>query len=222
MTSANRGKFILISNAHCIPYNQYEERERYSECIRNLDFDKSNMSQLLKYMGYDSKGGYQVKNSTKEEIKDFLKTKLIEIDNDSSSQYDSLVILFLSGKLLCEAGKIYDKNGDILPRREILDIIKECKHFKGKPKIIFVQSFSFTEETEPMDSMDPLDSIANDFIANCEPNTDDLFVVSSYPRIGQGPWIIGENMIGSYFIQALVHVFKNSAYKKSFMELLKE
>ncbi|XP_076087104.1 uncharacterized protein LOC143057634 isoform X3 [Mytilus galloprovincialis] len=149
MTSANRGKFILISNAHCIPDNQYEENkvtaERYSECIRNLDFDKSNMSQLLKYMGYDSKGGYQVKNSTKEEIKDFLKTKLIEIDNDSSFQYDSLVILFLSGKLLCDAGKIYDKNGDILPRREILDIIKECKYFKGKPKIIFVQSFSFTD-----------------------------------------------------------------------------
>ncbi|CAC5407345.1 unnamed protein product [Mytilus coruscus] len=227
MKSANRGKFILISNAQCIPcldsQNEQDKKkakrceERYSECIRNSDFDKSNMSQLLKYMGYDFKGGDQVQNLTKEEIKTFLKTKLMEIDSDASSQYDSLVILFLSGEIKCEAAKIYDKDGVFLPRNEILNIIKECKHFKGKPKVIFVQTYSFQEENKPHE-----DSTANDIIKKGGPNTDDIFMVSSYPRIEQGPWIIGEKVIGSYFIQALAHVFKNFAYKKSFMELLKE
>ncbi|CAG2237263.1 unnamed protein product [Mytilus edulis] len=177
------------------------------------------MSQLLKYMGYDLKADDQVENLTKEEIKKFLKTKLMEIDNDTSSQYDSLAILFLSGEIKCEAAKIYDKEGVFIPRKEILDIVKECKHFKGKPKVIFVQTYSFQDKTEPFDQTD---STANDIITKGVPNTDDIFMVSSYPRIEQGPWIIGENMIGSYFIQALVHVFKNFAYKKSFMELLKE
>ena len=76
MRSANRGKFILISNVQCIPcldsQNEQDKREaercaeRYSECIRNSDFDKSNMSQLLKYMGYDLKADDQVENLTKE------------------------------------------------------------------------------------------------------------------------------------------------------------
>lgn len=39
---------------------------------------------------------------------------------------------------------------------------------------------------------------------------------------GKGPWIRGENMHGSYFIQALIHVFKNQAHEKSFLELLEE
>ncbi|CAG2230323.1 unnamed protein product [Mytilus edulis] len=38
----------------------------------------------------------------------------------------------------------------------------------------------------------------------------------------QGPWVVGENMNGSYFIQGLIHVFKNSACEKSFIELLNE
>ncbi|XP_071145567.1 caspase-2-like [Mytilus edulis] len=229
MRSENRGKFILISNVQCIPCqdikNEKDKKEteicaeRYSECVRNSDFDKSNMSQLLKYMGYDLRAGDQVENLTKEEIKKFLKTKLMEIDNDTSSQYDSLAILFLSGEIKCEAAKIYDKEGNFIPRNEILNIVKECKHFKGKPKVIFVQTYSFQDKTEPLDQTD---STTNDIIKRGEPNTDDIFMVSSYPRIEQGPWIIGENMIGSYFIQALVHVFKNFAYKKSFMELLKE
>ncbi|VDI40132.1 Hypothetical predicted protein [Mytilus galloprovincialis] len=211
MTSAKRGKFILISNVQCIPcpesQNEKDKKEaescaeRYSECIRNSDFDKSNMSQLLKYMGYDFRAGDQVENLSKEqEIKEFLKTKLRKIDNDTSSQYGSMAILFLSGEIKCEAAKIYDKEGVFIPRNEILDIVKEYK-------------------TEPLDQTD---STTNDIIKRGEPNTDDIFMVSSYPRIEQGPWIIGENMIGSYFIQALVHVFKNFAYKKSFMELLQE
>lgn len=78
-----------------------------------------------------------------QEIKEFLKTKLEEIDNDTSSQYDSMAILSLSGEIKCEAAKIDDKEGVFIPRNEILNIVKECKHFKGKPKVIFVQTYSF-------------------------------------------------------------------------------
>ncbi|VDI34554.1 Hypothetical predicted protein [Mytilus galloprovincialis] len=155
MRSEYRGKFILISNVQCIPclesQNEKDKKEAeicaesYSECIRNSDLDKSNMCQLLKYMGYDFKAGDQVENLTKEvyhlnlslmrtasvsgvhmhepviddRIPKFLTMKLEEIDNDASSQYDSLAILFLSGETTCEAAKIYDKEGILIRRNEI-------------------------------------------------------------------------------------------------------
>ena len=37
-----------------------------------------------------------------------------------------------------------------------------------------------------------------------------------------GPWMIGENMTGSYFIQAFIHVFTNQAHGKSFLEMMEE
>lgn len=40
--------------------------------------------------------------------------------------------------------------------------------------------------------------------------------------IEKGPWIVGDEIQGSYFIQALIHVFKNMAYDKTFMEMMKE
>ncbi|CAG2237261.1 unnamed protein product [Mytilus edulis] len=224
MTNAsNRGKFILISNAQCIQCtenteDEEEKKKKYSACLANTDFDKSNMSQLLKSMGYELKGGDQVKNLKKEEIIEFLKRKVNEIDSDQSAKYDSLVILFLSGKYECDAGKIYDCDGKMVKRNEILEIIKGCQHFKGKPKVVFVQTYNFQDESHNYDTTDS----ANDLIKDCDPNKDDIFVVTNYPRIVQGPWILGEDMSGSYFIQALIHVFKQFACEKSFMELLNE
>ncbi|XP_052082644.1 uncharacterized protein LOC127720207 isoform X2 [Mytilus californianus] len=224
MTNAtNRGKFILISNAQCIQCtentdDEEEKKKKYLNCLANTDFDKSNMSQLLKSMGYELKGGDQVKNLKKEEITEFLKRKVNEIDKDQSAKYDSLVILFLSGKYECDAGKIYDCDGKLVQRSEILEIIKGCQYFKGKPKVVFVQTYNFQDESQDFDSTDS----ANDILKDCEPNKDDIFVVSNYPRIVQGPWILGEDMSGSYFIQALIHVFTKFACEKSFIELLKE
>ncbi|XP_063409321.1 uncharacterized protein LOC134692741 [Mytilus trossulus] len=226
MTSTKRGKFILISNAQCnctLDENQTEEdakkkEQRYKECITNSDFDKSNMSQLFKYMGYDTAGGILTKK-TKEDIKDFLKKKLNDIDNDPSLMYDSLVIMFLSGKFDSKAGKIYDCDGLIVPRSEILEIMNGCRYFKGKPKVCFVQTYNFLEESAPYDSTD---SAVDTILRNGTPNTDDIFMVSSYPRTEQGPWIIGENMSGSYFIQALIYVFKKHAHDKSLIEILEE
>lgn len=62
---------------------------------------------------------------------------------DKSSHYDSLVVLFMSGKFEAAAGKIYDCNGEMIPKKDILDIIKGCQHFKGRPKVIFVQTYNF-------------------------------------------------------------------------------
>ncbi|XP_071145564.1 uncharacterized protein [Mytilus edulis] len=227
MTSVKRGKFILISNAKCIPQctpdsseEDKKKAERCSKCISNSDFDKTNMGQLFKYMGYDSTGG-TIHMKTSQEIKESLVNKLRDIDMDKSSHYDSLVVLFMSGKFEAAAGKIYDCNGEMIPKKDILDIIKGCQHFKGKPKVIFVQTYNFQEEQKPFDSTDSADF---DIIKQegALSNTDDIFVVSSYPRIEQGPWIIGENMSGSYFIQALIHIFKKFACEKSLIELLKE
>lgn len=72
-----------------------------------------------------------------------MKKKVNEIDSDQSAKYDSLVILFLSGKYECDAGKIYDCDGKMVKRNEILEIIKGCQHFKGKPKVVFVQTYNF-------------------------------------------------------------------------------
>lgn len=226
MQSKNRGKLILISNAKCVSQcteskcdeDKMKEARYSQQCISNSDFDKSNIGQLFKYMGYDSKGGNLV-NKPKEVIKEFLKKILSEIDKDPSSQYDSLVIMFVSGKFDSEANKIYDTHGDEVPEKDILDIIKACHHFDGKPKVVFIHTYNFQEE---IDTFDSTDSAVNNIIKDCEPNKDDIFVVSSYPRTEQGPWIMGENMNGSYFIQALIYVFKNFACEKSFIELLNE
>lgn len=78
-----------------------------------------------------------------QEIKDVLKKKLNDIDNDPSLMYDSLVIMFLSGKFDSEAGKIYDCDGEIVQRTEILEIINGSRYFKGKPKVCFVQTYNF-------------------------------------------------------------------------------
>ncbi|VDI40133.1 Hypothetical predicted protein [Mytilus galloprovincialis] len=226
MKNVKRGKFIMISNAECISKDteskcdvEMKKAATYSQqCITNSDFDKSNIGQLFKCMGYDSKVGNLV-NKPKEEIKEFLKKTLSEIDKDPSSQYDSLVIMFVSGKNDSDASKIYDASGDEVPTTDILEIIKACHHFEGKPKVVFIHTYNLEEE---LDMFDSTDSSVNNIIKNCEPNNDDIFVVSSYPRTGQGPWVVGENMNGSYFIQGLIHVFKNSACEKSFIELLNE
>lgn len=71
MTSGKRGKFILISNAQCnctceeiqTEKDAKKKEQRYKECITNSDFDKSNMSQLFKYMGYDTAGGVLTKKT---------------------------------------------------------------------------------------------------------------------------------------------------------------
>ncbi|VDI34553.1 Hypothetical predicted protein [Mytilus galloprovincialis] len=225
LKNVKRGKFIMISNAESISNDtesncdvELKKAATYSQqCITNSDFDKSNIGQLFKCMGYDSKGGNLV-NKPKEEIKEFLKKILSEIDKDPSSQYDSLVIMFVSGKNDSEASKIYDASGDEVPTTDILEIIKACHHFEGKPKVVFIHTYNFKQ----LDMFDSTDSAVNDIIKNCEPNNDDIFVVSSYPRTAQGPWVVGENMNGSYFIQGLIHVFKNSACEKSFIELLNE
>ncbi|OPL21406.1 hypothetical protein AM593_10446, partial [Mytilus galloprovincialis] len=64
-----------------------------------------------------------------------LEKKMNDIDNDPSLMYDSLVIMFSSRKLSSEAGKIYDCDGEIVQRTEILEIINGSRYFKGKPKI---------------------------------------------------------------------------------------
>ncbi|XP_063409047.1 uncharacterized protein LOC134692519, partial [Mytilus trossulus] len=218
MTGKKRGQFILISNTQYKPQSSStENKEEEDKEKRHSDFDNTSMNQLFKYMGYDT-DGTQV-NKTNEEIKEFLKEKFSKIDNDASSMYDSLVILFLSGKYESSTSEIYDRDGKIVPLKEMLEITKSCKHFKGKPKVVFIQAYSVKEAVCAFVSSD---SAAKDILQNSNPNTDDLFVVSNYQRTEQGPWLIGEHMSGSYFIQAIVHVFKNFAFEKSFMELLQE
>lgn len=78
-----------------------------------------------------------------QEIKEILKKKLDDIDSDKTLMYDSLVVMFLSGKFDCEAGKIYDCDGEVVPRKEILEIINDCNYFKEKAKVVFVQSYNF-------------------------------------------------------------------------------
>lgn len=60
MKSVKRGKFILISNTQCKPQSsktktkEEEEMEnRFKGCLRKSDLNKSNMSMLFKFMGFD-------------------------------------------------------------------------------------------------------------------------------------------------------------------------
>ncbi|OPL33725.1 hypothetical protein AM593_01824, partial [Mytilus galloprovincialis] len=123
MAGKKRGQFILISNTQCKPQSSSTENKEEEDMEkRHSDFDNTSMNQLFKYMGYDT-DGTQV-NKTNEEIKEFLKQKFRKIDNDTSSMYDSLVIMFLSGKCESSTTEIYDRDGKIVPLKEISEIIK--------------------------------------------------------------------------------------------------
>lgn len=224
-TGIKRGKVIWITNIHS-PNMTHEndsvddvakKQEKLNSCRNHIDFDKTNMTLLLKEIGFDSKGKDQIKNKTTEEIKQFLTDRLTEVDNDTDIHHDSLIVMMMSGKVGCTSAEIYDKDGNQVPRNEILQILKDSQHFKGKPKIVIIQTYNFQKST----LFDETDS-GGEMKVPGEPNPDDLFVVSSYPRIEQGPWMIGEDMNGSYFIQALIHILKNHTHDKSFLELMKE
>jgi hypothetical protein len=49
----------------------------------------------------------------------------------------------MSGKIGCTSAEIYDKDGNIVPMKEILQILKDSQHFKGKPKIVIIQAYNF-------------------------------------------------------------------------------
>jgi hypothetical protein len=42
-----------------------------------------------------------------------------------------------------EPGQIYDRDGVMLPRDDILQIIRDSPAFKGKPKIVIIRTYSF-------------------------------------------------------------------------------
>ena len=53
-----------------------------------------------------------------------LKKSLKEIGKDTESSYDSLVVMILSGGMGYEPGQIYDRDGVMLSRDDILQIIR--------------------------------------------------------------------------------------------------
>ena len=78
-----------------------------------------------------------------QEIKQFLTDRLAEVDNDKDVHHDSLIVMMMSGKIGCTSAEIYDKDGNILPMNEILQILKDSQYFKGKPKIVIIQTYNF-------------------------------------------------------------------------------
>ena len=72
-----------------------------------------------------------------------LKKSIKEIGEDTESSYDSLVVVILSGGMGYEPGQIYDRDGVMLPRDDILQIIRDSPAFKRKPKIVIIRTYSF-------------------------------------------------------------------------------
>ena len=69
-----RGKVIWITNIHCpimTRENDTEDQmqkkeEKFTNCRNHIDFDKTDMTLLLKGIGFDSKAKDQIKNKTTE------------------------------------------------------------------------------------------------------------------------------------------------------------
>ena len=72
-----------------------------------------------------------------------MKESLKEIGENTESSYDSLVVVILSGGMGYEPGQIYDKDGEMIPRNDILQIIRDSPAYKGKPKIVIIRTYSF-------------------------------------------------------------------------------
>ncbi|CAC5377447.1 unnamed protein product [Mytilus coruscus] len=225
MTGKKKGKMIIISNVQCPHSTEAKSTvdshskgtESIKKCGKLVDFDQTAILQLFKELKYESKAADLKKSVSGEIMKTFLADQLCKGDN---SAFDSLVIVIFSGGLKYRPGHIYDKNGIEVKREGIIDMIRKSIAFKDKPKIVIIRTYNFEGETE---TMDVLDAEKHDILLHTkEPNTDDLFMVSSQPRTKKGPWIIGDEINGSYFIQAFIHIFKHMAHDKSFMEMMKE
>lgn len=144
--------------------------------------------------------------------------KLFLKDQMNDGIYDSLILVIISGGIDYDPSKIYDCNGDEVSLVDIVDIIKGSEAYKDKPKVVLLQTYSFKDSKIPRDE---LDSEMERLKLNKE-NTEDLFVVTSYPKTDYGPWMMGSNVKGSYFIQALAYVMKNYCHAMSFVEIMDE
>ena len=78
-----------------------------------------------------------------QEVMKCLKERIQAIDDDPKVSYASLILVIYSGKIDCEPSEIYDYQGNIIPKDDILQVLRDSKHFKGKPKIVIMQSYSF-------------------------------------------------------------------------------
>ncbi|XP_052082642.1 uncharacterized protein LOC127720206 isoform X2 [Mytilus californianus] len=218
MTRIKKGKFLMISNVQCI--KQYTDTQSPNDTElksrSRIDFDKTSILQLFKHMQYESKGADVLKDVSGYDMKMFLQDNL---KNKENSSFDSLVIVIFSGGDKYKPRQIYDKYDNEIENKEIFSIIQESPAFAGKPKVVIISTYNF-EETETYDDLDVEKQELHFYDKGS--NNKDLFVVSSQPRTKKGPWIIGEGMNGSYFMQALIHVFKKMAHEKSFLEMMKE
>ncbi|OPL33724.1 hypothetical protein AM593_01823, partial [Mytilus galloprovincialis] len=202
MTGNKKGKMIIISNVQCPQSTEAKptadcnskETENIERCGKLVDFDQTAISLLFKEFKYESKAADSKKGVSGEIMKSFLADQLCKGDN---SVFDSLVIVIFSGGLRYKPGHIYDKDGIEVEREKVIEMIRKSTAFKDKPKIVIIRTYNFEGETE---TIDLLDAEKHDILLHTkEPNKDDLFVVTSQPRKKKGPWIIGDEINGSYF-----------------------
>ena len=147
MTGENKGKLIIISNVKEQCKTDCEPGECKTDCkpgrkrtsSHDVDFDKTSILLLFKYMKFECKAKARLECQTGKELKESLK----EIGEDTESSYDSLVVVILSGGMGYEPCQIYDKDGVMLPRDDILQIITDSPAFKGKPKVVIIRTYSF-------------------------------------------------------------------------------
>lgn len=207
MTKKDKGRVIFLYNK-CTPS---ENDTQTDFCLTSFDWDKTTLDTLFKDIGYITKNS-TARNKSGQDMKLFLKDQM----NDGI--YDSLILVIISGGIDYDPSKIYDCNGDEVSLVDIVDIIKGSEAYKDKPKVVLLQTYSFKDSKIPRDE---LDSEMERLKLNKE-NTEDLFVVTSYPKTDYGPWMMGSNVKGSYFIQALAYVMKNYCHAMSFVEIMDE
>ncbi|XP_072022767.1 caspase-2-like [Amphiura filiformis] len=170
------------------------------------EIDYQNMQDLFKELGYDV---VPYKNQTDQEINDTLDKFVKEFNADDAS---SVVVLMSHGR----EGFIQSQNGIEMKIQRIVDKFRpnNCRALANKPKMFFIQACR--GELSDIGA-----GLEEDY---CEPAVDrangaDTFI--AYASI-QGYKALRYTTSGSWFVQAIMEEFIESAHEESLDQLMKQ
>ena len=193
------------------------------------DVDAKNLQSLFLKFQYNVK---TVRNLTGGALKETLFKFAKQEDHKSA---DSVVVCILTHGL---RGQVYGVDGLLIPISDLTSMFNghQAKHLVGKPKMFFIQACRGGEYDYGTDQSDGADSLAA--IKTTEQILDDIYSVDepdsyfdpkslpveadfllAYATVpGYVSWRNSEK--GSWFIQALVEVFRDEAKKEDAVSML--
>ena len=228
MTHTPRGTCLIINNKEFVG--------NISDRIGS-DIDARNLKELFSSLNFTTR---IVKNASVEDMKRLI-WELASMDHVST---DCLIVCLLSHGV---SGKIYGSDGELIPLSELLNPLLRCEdnpELANKPKLFFIQACRVSKvvtvdaseaekkkidtfevvrhgdpsctakQTSPNEAQESSELFVQDVVAPMQAN-----ILMSYSTLpGQAAWRNFET--GSWFVDALVDVFKKYVSQEDILSML--